>query len=155
MLSSTYVAFAGISSSALFSSSPTGDSVTLTSSIFMTSEVDITISTSTTESTTSSHTNPTQTVVYTSSEGTTTPTSTVVYGTSGEMKTKNLTLDYTSSATLTQTLSTSIRQVLLRQAATPLYSISMFFKATPTSTEPNPRYIRSLYVDVSATNFTS
>ena len=151
VLSSTYVAFAGISSSALFSSSPNGDSVTLTSVIFMTSEVDITISTSTTESTTSSHTNPTQTVVYTSSEGTTTPTSTVVYGTSGEMKTKNITLDYTSSATLTQTvvhissegltqtLSTSIRQVLPRQGATPLYSISTFFKAAPTSTEPNPR----------------
>ena len=138
VLSSTYVTFAGIST-ALFSSSPTGDSVTLTSSIFMTSEVDVTISTSTTESTTSCHITPTQTVVYNSSEGTTTPTSTVVYGTSGtgaidnscgEMKTKNLTLDYTSCATLTQTvvhsssegltqtLSTSIRQVIFTTTPT-------------------------------------
>ena len=151
VLSTTYVTFAGISSSALFSSSPTGDSVTLTSYIFMTSEIDVTISTSTAENTTSSHSTPTQIVVYTSSEGTATPTSTVVYGTSGDFKTPNLPFYYNFSATptqtvvysasegLTQKLSISIRQVLPRQAATPLYSISTFFIATPTSTEPNPR----------------
>ena len=102
--------YVGISSSVLLSSSMlTGDSVTLTSSIFKSSEVDVTITSSTTESTTASHSTPTQTVVQSSSEG------------------------------LTQTLSTSIRQVLPRQGPTPLYSISMFFKATPTSAEPNPR----------------
>ena len=102
----------------------------------MTSEVNVAITSSTTEGTTSSHKTPTQTVVY---------------GTSGEIKTSNTHFDYTSSATptqtvvhsssegLTQMLSNSIRQVLPQQAATPLYSISTFFKATPTSTEPNPR----------------
>ena len=133
----SYVIFAGISSSTLFSSSMlTGESVTLISSIFMTSEANVAITSSTTEGTTSSHKTPTQTVVY---------------GTSGEIKTSNTHFDYTSSATptqtvvhssskgLTQMLSNFIRQVLPRQAATPLYSISMFFKATPTSTEPNPR----------------
>ena len=129
----------------------------------MTSEVNVAITSSTTEGTTSSHKTPTQTVVYgtcgeiktskthfdyTSSA---TPTQTVVYGTSGEIKTSKTHFDYTSSATptqtvvhsssegLTQMLSNSIRQVLPQQAATPLYSISTFFKATPTSTEPNPR----------------
>ena len=116
--------FADISSSALFSSSPIGDSVTLTSSVFMTSEVDVAISTSTTESTTSSHSTPTLTVIYTSSEGTTTPTSTVVFGTSGEIKTINLTLDYTSSATATQTLPTAIRQVMSTTTPTPFNSSS-------------------------------
>ena len=133
----SYVIFAGISSSTLFSTSmPTKESVTLTSSIFMTSEVNVAITSSTTEGTTSSHKTPTQTVVY---------------GTSRESKTSNTHLDYTSSAAPTQTvvhsssegstqkLSTSIREILPRQAATPLYSISMFFNATPTSTEPNPR----------------
>ena len=131
------VIFAGISSSTLFSSSmPTGESVTRTSSIFMPSEVNVAITSSTTEGTTSSHKTPTQTVVY---------------GTSGEIKTSKTQFDYASSATLTQTvvhsssegsthmLSTSIRELLPRQGATPLYSISTFFKARPTSTEPNPR----------------
>ena len=129
--------YVGISSSVLLSSSMlTADSVTRTSSIFMPSEVNVAITSSTTEGTTSSHKTPTQTVVY---------------GTSEEIKTSKLPLDYTfstattqtvvhsSSEGLTQTLSTSIREVLPRQAATPLYSISTFFKATPTSTEPNPR----------------
>ena len=101
----------------------------------MTSEVNVAITSSTTEGTTSSHKTPTQTVVY---------------GTSGEIKTSNTHFDYTSSATPTQTvvhissegstqmLSTSIREVLPRQGPTSLYSISTFFKATPTSTEPNP-----------------
>ena len=132
------------SGSALTTSSiATGDSVTLTSFIFMTSEVDVTIPSSTAENTTSSHTNPTQTVVYTSSEGTTTPTSTVVYGTSGEMKTKNLTLDYTSSATLTQTFAHSYSE---GSTQTVVYSIKETFNSTgvvfslqtQTPTEPNP-----------------
>ena len=86
--------FISVTSSFVPSSMVAGDSVTLTSSIFMTSEVDVTIPSSTTESTTSFHSTPTQTVVYTSSEGNTTPTPTVG---------PNLPFYYNSSATPTQT----------------------------------------------------
>ena len=71
--------YVGIGSYVLLSSSMlTGDSVTRTNSIFKTSEVDVTVTSSTRtkdESTpSSSHLTPTQTVLYTSSEGTPTPT---------------------------------------------------------------------------------
>ena len=122
--------YVGISSSVLLSSSMlTGDSVTLTSSIFMTSEVDVTITSSTTESTTSSHINPTHTVVYTSREGNTIPTPTVVYGISGENTASNLPFDYTSGANQTQT-------VVYKKTSNSTGVV--FSLQTQTPTEPNP-----------------
>ena len=135
--------YVGISSSVRLSSSMlTGDSVTRTSSIFKTSEVDVTIPSSTTESTTSTHVTPTQTVVYTSSEGTTTPTQTVVYSTSGEFKTPNLPFYYNSSATPTQTAAHTFSE---GSTQTVVYSTKETFNSTGvvfslqtlTPTEPN------------------
>ena len=97
--------YVGISSSVLLSSSMlTGDSVTRTSSIFNTSEVDVTVTSRTKDesSPSSSHLTPTQTVLYTSSEGTPTPTPTVVY-TSRATKTQTG-LHYFSEGNATQTI---------------------------------------------------
>ena len=123
--------YVGISNSVLLSSSMlTGDSVTRTSSIFKTSEVDVTVTSSTRtkdESTpSSSHLTPTQTVLYTSSEGISTPTPTVVYGTSGENTASNLPFDYTSGANPTQT-------VVHKKTSRVVFSLQ-----TQTPTEPNP-----------------
>ena len=115
--------YVGISSSVLLSSSMlTGDSVTRTSSIFKTSEVDVTVTSSTTET-------PTDTVVYTSSEGTTTPTSTVVYGTSRENIASNIPCDYTAGANSTQT-------VVYKK--TSISTGVVFSLQTQTPTEPYP-----------------
>ena len=96
--------YVGISSSVLLSSSMlTGDSVTRTSSIFKTSEVNVTVTSSTTtKNEDTSHLTPTQTVLYTSSEGTPTPTPTVVY-TSRATKTQSG-LHSFSEGNVTQTL---------------------------------------------------
>ena len=117
--------YVGISSFVLLSSSMlTGDSVTPTSSIFKTSEVDVTVTSRTKDESTlsSSHLTQTQTVLYTSSEGTPTPTPTVVY-TSRATKTQtglhsfsegNATLPVPTSSrgitTLAQTLPTSTQK---------------------------------------------
>ena len=127
----------------------TADSVTLTSSIFMTNETITSSTRANNEHITASHSTPTQTA---SSEGTTTPTLTVVYSTSRKIETSNLLLDYTSSATTTQTVVHSSSE----ENRTPdVYKtreeIGLYLQ-TPIPTEPNPGYYNSC-VNESANNY--